>query len=137
MRAALALTASLMAAPALAETMVLPSGAEAIALPLIWDESIDSLRLRFILPDLQGEEPPYGHDLENLLADMIHACETTLAGLIAAGKDPRDDGWTGAVVTFMDREVPFGQMDMTAVQLFDAFTLSETGCEEELDLPYE
>ncbi|MGY6549745.1 MAG: DUF6497 family protein [Roseinatronobacter sp.] len=116
-----------------AETVTLPSGAEVTSAPVIWDEDLSSLRLRFILPALARVDPDDPAGLEPFFADMHWLCDTRLAAFRAAGTDLQGEGWNSVSITLMDRDVAFGTVDPDAVQLIEWFTLDDAGCALELD----
>ncbi|WP_139257683.1 DUF6497 family protein [Natronohydrobacter thiooxidans] len=124
--------------PAMASAeLLLPSGEEAQRLPVVWDEGESVIRLRFIVERLREPQSLYAGDPQRVLDDMHWLCETQLAGLFEADMDPRDDGWTGVVVTLMDREVDFGTVDTESFQLFEWFVIGMDGCELDLGDHYE
>ena len=114
--------------------LTLPSGQVAQALPVIWDEDVSAIRLRFVLAALGQAEGAYAQDQEQVFADMHWLCEAQLATLREQSGDPRDEGWEGIVVTLMDREVTFGTLDSSSTQLFEWFSLTGDGCEQEWDV---
>lgn len=135
MRAAPLIFATAMAAlaPAMAsQALTLPSGEQATPLPVIWDEGESVIRLRFVVDRLREPQSLYSGDPQRVFDDMQWLCETQVAGLFDADMDPRDDGWTGVVVTLMDREVEFGTVDAESVQLFEWFRFGMDGCELDL-----
>ncbi|MCC5955205.1 MAG: hypothetical protein JJU07_03815 [Natronohydrobacter sp.] len=135
MRAALLIIATGLAAlaPAMASpALILPSGEQATPLPVIWDEDESVIRLRFVVERLREPQSLYGADPQRVFDDMQWLCETQVTGLFEADRDPRDDGWTGAVVTLMDREVDFGTVDSESFQLFEWFSFGMDGCELDL-----
>lgn len=134
MRAApLIIATALAAAPAMAsEELILPSGEAAIPLPVLLDEGESLIRLRYVVERLREPQSLYSGDPDRVFDDMMWLCETQVSGLFDAETDPRDDGWTGVVVTLMDREVEFGVVDTDSVQLFEWFTFEMDGCELDL-----
>ena len=125
-------------APALAAGMlVMPSGEDAQPLPVIWDEDLSVIRLRYVVSRLNEPASLYMGDTQRVFDDMEWLCETQLSGLFEQGQSPQDDGWLGAVVTLMDREVEFGTVDADSVQLFEWFTFGMDGCEIDLDMYHE
>lgn len=116
-----------------AEALMLPSGLVAQALPVIWDEDVSAIRLRFVLAALGQAEGAYAQDQEQVFADMHWLCEAQLATLWEQSGDPRGEGWEGIVVTLMDREVTFGTVDASSTQLFEWFSLTGDGCEQDWD----
>ena len=123
---------ALSCAPLAAEQgLMLPSGMQATPLPVIWDEDAAVLRLRYIVPDLgaQGARHDDGaHD------DMQWLCDSALAHFEAELGDLPAQGWTGAAVTLMDREVVFGTVDSSAFQLFEWFQFAQGACLLDLDI---
>ncbi|MFN4057313.1 MAG: DUF6497 family protein [Roseinatronobacter sp.] len=118
-----------LAAPAGAEALRLPSGNDAAVLDQIWDEDMDMIRLRYIVPKLA--EPPalYLADGERVFSDMQWLCEQTLTDLAGAGQDLAAEGWRGAIVTLLDRPLDFGQRDPSVVQVFESFVFGMDGCD--------
>ncbi len=112
-----------------ADTLRLPSGVAAQPLPPVWDEDMSVIRLRYVVERLSEPSSLYAAGSERVFDDMQWLCETQARRLFDADTDPRDEGWTGAVVTLMDREVEFGITDMDAIQLFEWFTFTMDGCE--------
>jgi hypothetical protein len=126
-RAAFVLVA--LVAPAGAERLVLPSGNTAQVLDQIWDEEMDTIRLRYIVPKLA--EPPalYLADGERVFDDMQWLCEQTLSDHAGAGQDLAAEGWRGAIVTLLDRPLDFGMRDPNVVQVFESFVFGMDGCD--------
>jgi len=130
-------SAALLASEAAAGMLVLPSGENAQPLPVIWDEDMSVIRLRYVVPRLNEPASLYMGDAQRVFDDMEWICETQISGLFADGLAPQDDGWFGAVVTLMDRDVEFGTVDADSLQLFEWFTFGMDGCEIDLDLYHE
>ncbi|MFN7004126.1 MAG: DUF6497 family protein [Roseinatronobacter sp.] len=118
---------------AAAGMLILPSGESARPLPVIWDEDTSAIRLRFVVERLSEPASLYAGDPLRVFEDMQWLCETQVPVLFDETEDPRADGWEGAVVTLMDREVVFGTVDTNAVQLFEWFIFGIDGCEIDLD----
>jgi hypothetical protein len=119
---------------AAAGMLVLPSGETAQPLPVIWDEDMSVIRLRYIVERLNEPASLYAGDAQRVFDDMEWLCETQLSSLFGEGVSPQDDGWFGAVVTLMDRDVEFGTVDTDSTQLFEWFSFGMDGCEIDLDL---
>ena len=129
----LAVLAVPMAPVVAAEAFALPSGQIAQPLPVIWDEDASAIRLRYVLSTLTPTDSSYIDSPEGAFADMHWLCDAQLAEMQAQADDPRDEGWTAAVVTLMDRDVPFGTVDRASFQLFEWFSLTAEGCEQDWD----
>lgn len=122
-----------MAGPSSAGQLVLPSGAGALALEPVWDEDLSVIRLRYIVERLREPASLYVGNADMVFEDMLWLCETQLRTLFSTEGEPQDQGWDGAVITLMDREVEFGVMDSAALQLFEWFSFTMDGCEIDLD----
>ncbi len=129
----IAALAAPLASAATAEALTMPSGYVAQSLPVIWDEDVSAIRLRFVLAELAAPDGAYLGDQELIFEDMRWLCETQISALQVLGGDPREDGWEGVVVTLMDRDVPFGMVDTGSTQLFEWFSLSAEGCDMDWD----
>jgi hypothetical protein len=114
------------------DTLALPSGAQAAPLPVVWDEDMSVLRLRYVVPHLSEGDDSYAEG-EDVLDDMLWLCDTQAFELLGTDTPPQDQGWTGAVITLMDREVEFGVVDQQALQLFEWFSFADGKCEIDLD----
>lgn len=112
-----------------------PSG-PAIAVPsgiaLHWLETrIDTagpqgltLRFRFVAPEVAGA----GYDAEKASADLQALCDGwALPRVAKTGPQPAE-----LVLDLADRVVPFGASDETAVQFFEAYSISDGACQWEL-----
>lgn len=133
----IAVVSALLTPGAWAGTLIMPSGEAAQPLPVIWDEDLSVIRLRYVVPRLNEPASLYMGDTQRVFDDMEWLCETQLSGLYGQGQSPQEDGWLGAVVTLMDREVEFGIVDTESLQLFEWFTFGVDGCEIDLDLYHE
>ncbi|TVP72177.1 MAG: hypothetical protein EA339_07535 [Rhodobacteraceae bacterium] len=123
---------ALLCAPLSAEPgLTLPSGAQAAPLPVIWDEDAAILRLRYIVPALDADSAMREEEAHD---DMQWLCNTALAKFEAELGDLPAQGWTGAAVTLMDREVVFGTVDSSAFQLFEWFQFAQGSCTLDLDI---
>ncbi len=117
-----------------ADAITLPSGVVVHEIDRIWDEDAAAIRIRYLVPRLREPASLYSADPERVLTDMTWLCETQIRRLFAPGTDPRDEGWEGAIVTMMDREIPFGEIDAEATQFFEGFLFTMDGCTLDLDL---
>lgn len=118
-----------LAVPAGAEALRLPSGNAATALDQIWDEDMDMIRLRYIVPKLAEPAALYLADGARMFTDMQWLCDHALQALVQEGSDPAADGWRGAIVTMLDRPLEFGQRDPDVVQVFESFVFGMDGCD--------
>lgn len=114
--------------------LVMPSGEVAYPLDEIWDEDLAVICLRYIVPKLA--EPPslYAGDALRVFDDMLWLCSTQLRSLADLGEFPQDQGWNGAVITMLERDLPFGTRDADVVQFFEGFQFGIDGCELEDDV---
>ncbi len=136
MRSALVLGLAVAAAlppSAQADALRLPSGVDAQPLEPIWDEDLSVIRLRYIVPRLAEPASLYAANTELVFDDMLWLCETQARRLFEPGQTPQYEGWEGAVVTLMDREVEFGVTDADSLQFFEWFSFTMDGCEIDLD----
>ena len=79
-------------------------------------------RFRFLAPQIGGRSP-LSPDIA--LADIAALCETWVAPRIARpAPEPAE-----VVISLSDRIVPFGEVDHTATQYFDTFSVDEGKCE--------
>ena len=83
-----------------------------------------TLRFRFVAPAVAAG----AYDAEKATADLQALCDGwALAHLPAGGPQP-----AGLVLDLADRVVPFGASDETAVQFFEAYSISDGACQWEL-----
>ncbi len=116
-----------------AAPIVLPSGAGAEPLEPVWDEDLSVIRLRFVVERLREPASLYAANAELVFEDMLWLCETQVRTVFGPDAVPQDQGWVGAVITLMDREVEFGVVDSAALQFFEWFSFTMDGCEIDLD----
>ncbi|WFE73527.1 DUF6497 family protein [Roseinatronobacter sp. S2] len=114
--------------------LLMPSGEMAYPLDEIWDESQSMIRLRFVVPKLAEPSSVYGGDPFRVFEDMMWLCSTQMRGLTDIGEFPQDQGWQGAIITMLERDIPFGTRDADVVQFFEGFVFGMDGCELEDDL---
>ncbi len=110
---------------AAAEPIVVPSGQEVILQEVIWNvagpEGLTS-RFRFIAPAIAKEGGTV--DFDTASADMQHLCEAfALPRLSSIGPLPEQ-----IIISFADREVPFGQPAPEATQFFEAYRIDGDAC---------
>lgn len=117
--------------------LVLPSGVEAVHHDTIFDEDMAAIRLRFIVPRLSEPSSLYAGDAMRVFEDMLWLCETQIAAGFFEGVDPRDEGWSSAVISLMATPLEFGARDASVFQLFEWFDLTMDGCELEMELYHE
>lgn len=146
-RARPGLALALLAAPACAQDLQLPSGHAARLFDVVLEASgrtgapdagldpeadaapADALgaaagramaRFRLVVAGLGGE----GAAWEDVAGDFLWVCESLALPALAA------NGWeTGEVaVSLADREVPFGAADADAVQFFEGFRVESGAC---------
>lgn len=116
MRIRAALLAGLCATPVAGQG--LPSGLGAGLYDLVIEPDTATARFRFVAPAL-GDLP-----YEAVAADLPWLCENVALPELAA------NGWTAEtiIISIGDREVPLGEIDVEAVQYFDAFRVSDGTC---------
>lgn len=114
----LAILSGITAAPALAQLEV-PSGQSVTLYDLILEEEV--ARFRFLAPALGGDAP-LGY--AEVADDFAHLCAAyALPALEANEITPRQ-----IVISMSDRETVFGEAMPDAIQLFEAFRLSDGLC---------
>lgn len=116
-----------------ATQILMPSGVSAVALEPVWDEDLSVIRLRFVVERLREPASLYAANMELVFEDMLWLCETQIRALLGTDIHPQDQGWEGAVITLMDRDVEFGVMDSDSLQLFEWFSFTMDGCELDMD----
>lgn len=116
----------LASAAAAAEEIVTPSG-----MAVTWMETVHgapgpeglTARFRFLAPAISGDVA-----FETAAEDMIWLCETfALPRLSDIGPQPSQ-----VVISLADRDIPFGQTDLEAVQFFEAYRPAGDVCEWEM-----
>lgn len=121
-RYGLALIAALLALPAAAAVPVrAPSGHAPELVEVLLDAAAATARFRFVLPrDADGAAP--GH--AEIAPDFGWICATYAAPALARG------GWEARqiVLSFSDREIPFGMVDPDVMQYFEAFRVEGDAC---------
>ncbi len=126
---------AILGAPAAAaQAVTLPSGETAEPLPVIWDEGAAVLRLRYIVAALGAGDTPYAQDSEAVERDMHWLCDEARGRYEAELGPLPEQGWSGAAVTLMDRDVAFGTVDSAAFQLFEWFQFAQDRCDIDLDI---
>ncbi|WP_235829836.1 DUF6497 family protein [Frigidibacter oleivorans] len=120
------LAAMLVAGPARAEEIRLPSG-----LAVSWIETVQdaagpeglTARFRFLAPAITASM-----DFDSLAADMQWLCDSfALPRIPSTGPQPQQ-----IVISLSDREIPFGETAPDAVQFFEAYRPAEGSCEWEM-----
>lgn len=127
------LSLSMAAGAVSAAQILMPSGASAVALEPVWDEDLSVIRLRFVVERLREPGSIYAANMDLVFEDMLWLCETQIRMVVGTDTDPQEQGWVGAVITLMDRDVDFGVMDSESLQLFEWFSFTMDGCELDLD----
>jgi len=97
----------------------LPSGASAIPLDLIVEEGVQ--RVRMIGQGLAQDVAGYQTNPMRLFTDMQDICMRHIA------VTPVVEG-SVVIVTLMDKETPFGVVDPSVTQYFEAFTIRGGAC---------
>lgn len=83
-----------------------------------------TLRFRFVAPAIAGA----GYDPDKASADLQALCDSyALPRISEAGPRPAE-----LVLDLADRVVPFGAADETAVQFFEAYSITDGACQWEL-----
>jgi len=110
------------AAGALAEGVVAPSGQAVTLLDLILEPEAGLARFRFLAPALDPAGQGLVHD--DVAGDFQWLCETV------ALPEMQAEGWQMAqiVISLSDREVPFGASDPDATQFFEGFSVDGAAC---------
>ncbi len=107
------------------EDIVLPSGLAVSLIEVIQDTQGAAgltARFRFLAPGIARAKGAM--DVEGLIADMTHLCQTYALPRIAnIGPQPSQ-----VVISLSDRPVPFGQPDAEATQFFEAFSRDGETC---------
>ncbi len=116
------------------EPLVMPSGVEARPHDTIWDEDLSMIRMRFVVPRLSEPGSLYAGDSLRVFEDMLWLCETQIARTDEELDDLRAEGWSGVVISLMDRPIEFGVRDTEVFQVFEGFALTMDGCDLELDI---
>ncbi len=130
---ALAALATSLARPVSAEEagalVTVPSGREVRWIDTISDAPGPdglTLRFRFLVPGLGA--PVWQEAPERAEADMQALCDGfALPRLATVGPRPAQ-----VVISLSDRVLPFGEVDETAVQFFEAYSVANGACEWEL-----
>jgi len=111
-----------LAAPALAEEVVVPSGQSVTFLDAILNEAGpqgQTARFRFVAPGIAGEV-----DFDTAAADMQHLCDTyALPRVTSNATLPQQ-----IVITLSAEPVPFGQAAPGVTQFFEAYSLQDNSC---------
>ncbi len=104
---------------------VLPSGLEPYLQEALLDEKPDGkhdyLRLRFVAPEIGGEDGP---EFADLIRDLEVLCNEYGRPLAEAEPRPIDR----IVVSISDRETEFGFADPEATQFFEAYRVENGVC---------
>ena len=116
------------------DTLVMPSGVAAQPHDTIWDEDLSVIRLRLVVPRLAEPGSLYAGDSLRVFEDMLWLCETQIARSEEELDALLEQGWTGVVVSLMDRPIEFGARDADVFQVFEGFALTMDGCDLELDI---
>lgn len=121
----LALILLLVAAPAWAEDIAVPSGQPVTLAEVIEDDSGPfgaAHRYRFVTPDIARE----GGTVDPLRAaeDILALCEGFVLPRLAKGAPLPDQ----VIISLSDRPVPFGQPAPDATQFFEAFRIENGSC---------
>lgn len=114
----------LLACPALAEEVAVPSGQAVTFVDMIPDTAGAmglTYRFRFLAPGIAAGG---GVPFEVAAADMAHLCVSyALPRISETGPQPEQ-----IVIALMDRPVEFGQSDPDAVQFFEAYRPDNGAC---------
>jgi hypothetical protein len=114
--------AAVIATPALAELVEVPSGMAVTFVEVVRDiAGTDGLtyRFRFIAPGVADETVT----LDAIASDMLALCEDYAYPRVELAS-PRPNQ---IVISLADREVAFGVFDPEAVQIFEGYSFDETG----------
>lgn len=124
MRALCASLAALVAAPALAEPIPVPSGIEVTRYEIRHDTLMGDLwlRFRYIAPRIGQGAGAVTIDVVEI--DIDYLCDNdAVPHILETGLDPHR-----IVVSLSDRAVEFGTSDPTATQFFGSYRLDDTRC---------
>ena len=114
-----------MISPALAEQSVEAASGQMVSLSeILLDENPGELwvRFRFLAPQIGAETNAVGPDIA--ASDMQSLCdEMAVPYLVDNAIDP-----ARIVLSFSDRDVPFGQSNPDATQFFELFSLKDGAC---------
>lgn len=118
---------ALCAAPALAsaqDSLIAPSGQQITLYDVVLEEDMAIARFLFLAPGiaLDGSE---GRTFAELEGDFPWLCDTVIRPVLKETAIEAEE----VVIVLADREVPFGTRDPEAVQFFEMFGVTETGCE--------
>jgi hypothetical protein len=114
---------ALVAAPAMAETVPVPSGQAVTLQDVIWGEPGDeglTVRFRFVAPAIRG---PRG--FARAEADMQHLCDTYALPRALTVTGPRPER---IVISLADRPVEFGAPAPEAVQFIEVYAIDTGAC---------
>jgi hypothetical protein len=112
--------ALLLAAPAVAQQIDVPSGLAVERIEMILDDDLQIGRFRFLAPEIAER----GFDLGGLRADMDALCQDVAAPELRA---LRPD-WDEVVISLSSVAIPFGQADPEVAQSFEAYRLRGSDC---------
>lgn len=121
MRMAAAL--ALLAAPALAETVPVPSGRAVTLQDVIWGEPGDeglTVRFRFVAPAIGGLR-----GFARAEADMQHLCDAYALPRALTVTGPRP---ARIVISLADRPVEFGAAALEATQFIEVYSIETGAC---------
>lgn len=111
--------------PADGSEIVLPSGLVVTSQDVVLNApggNGPATRFRFLAPAIAREGGSV--DFETASADMAHLCKTyALPKLVELGVEGGQ-----VIVSFADRDVPFGEADPAATQFFEAYRVEGDAC---------
>ena len=126
MRLAALSGAALVAAPALAEGIVVPSGQPITLHDVIWGapgpEGL-TVRFRFLAPQIARVGGSV--DFDTAAADMAALCETYALPRTVTGTGPQP---AQIIISLSDIAVPFGAAAPEATQYFESFGIENGAC---------
>ncbi len=115
---------TLLASPAWADPIDTASGQSVTLSEILLDENPGALwvRFRFLAPEIAASPDAVDPDIAAL--DMQALCDDlAVPYLVDNAIEP-----ARIVISFSDREVPFGQTDPAATQFFELFSLQDDAC---------
>ena len=118
-----ALALVLLAGPALAQDIAVPSGLEVSFVEVILEPDTGFARFRFLAPQLGS--PGWGP--EEIAGDLAWLCDAV--ALPALQKS--DWGVSQIIVSIADRPLAFGEINPDAIQFFEGFGVATGACEWE------
>lgn len=117
------LGAFLLAGPALAQDVAVPSGISVGLFDVILEQEIPTARFRFLAPQIQEDS----FDFAAVADDFQYLCDNVVRPALAK------NDWTEGdiVISYSAAELPFGEIAPDIRQFFQPFRLTADGCQWE------